>query len=295
VDPVLDKAPILNTTAEAWTPLEFWGAGKVGSSNLTVLPHVPVHDPLTEELAKEVQVESEHRRNPRLSQAPKVSVGLSHSSSSRVRAPGMSQANSVDMQDAEFHLMGELLRNATNFFAFEGSLVLTAVQLDNLHHIHAIEADPQALDSLLAKPEVQNAMHQGKLVLTGQPLEQDNLFNSVSQTAAAMCVPSQVKGAFEAEWDLIFMGKDCSTDAVVKTLEATSSNARVAVLGSGQLSEESLLESCDKVRVAGSLTVFVRKSGLSPGSEADSKPEEEESSWVDALAPLAHGEGFWPH
>jgi len=286
VDPVLDKAPIVNTTAEAWTPLEFWGAGKFGSNNLSALPSVAVNDPLTQELAREVQIEKEHRRNPHLSQPPKVSVGLSHSSSSRVRASGSSQASSVDMQDSELELMSELLRNATNFFAFEGFLVPSAVQLNNLHHIHALEADEHTLNRLMVKPEVQKAIHQGKLVLTGQP-------------EPTSCAPGQVKGAFEADWDLIFMGKGCSTDAVVKTLEATSNNAHVAVLGLGPLPEHSsVLDLCGKVRAAGALTVFVRNDMTSPNAETQSakrsNSEETKMSLGDAVAPIVHGEGFWP-
>lgn len=292
VVPPRSEASILNTTAEAWMPLALWGAGKIDNATLPVA--VTPHDPVAQELQKEIEVESENRRNPVLSKAPKVSVGLSHGSSSHVRAPGASQASSLDMQDAEFKLMSQLLRDATNFFAFEGSLVLTAVHLSNLHHIHAIEANSQTLTNLMVNSEVQDAIHEGKLVLAGEPAQQDNLFNGPADS----CVPGQLQAAFEADWDLIFMGKDCSTEAVLRTLEATSSNARVAVLGLGRVpNEHSILDSCDKVGAAGSLTVFARKNGADSGPEETAANQNQDSSmsFGDAVAPLMHGEGFWPH
>lgn len=297
VDPVLGKAPILNTTELTWTPLELWGAGKAGSNNLLAM----MHDPLTDELEKEVKMESEHHGNPNMTKAhlvanPKVSVGLSHASSSRVRSPGSaadsSKAISSDLQDAEFELMGQLLRDATNFFAFEGSLLQSAVGLENLHHIHVIEANAQTLDNLMEKTEIQSAIHAGRLVLTGQPAAQDSVFNSPA------CLPGEVQAAFEADWDLIFLGKECSADAVMGILEAASSKTRVAVLELGTLPNHTVLDSCDKVRTAGSLSVFVRKDGeivSAPHSENPSEAEESGISLEDVVAPLAHGEGLWPH
>lgn len=299
VEPMLNKTPILNTTEEAWTPLRLWGAGNAGSNQLLAA----VHDKVTDELAREVQMEtlkkqiseSEHRRHPNLSKAPKVSVGLSHGSSSHVRSPGSYQASAADMQDAEFQLMSQLLRDAKSFFAFEGSLVPAAVGLSNLRHIHAIEANAEILNNLLEKPEVQTAIHGGRLVLTGQPAPQDSLFNSPPDS----CAPGEVQAAFEADWDLIFMGRKCSADAVMRTLEATSSKARVAVLGLGALPDPSVLDSCDKVGDAGSLTVLVRKEGplpeTAPHSAEASDSEDSSMGLGDALAPIVHGEGIWPH
>lgn len=287
VEPVLSKAPIINTTSEA-TPLRLWGAGQAGSNHLLAARH----DNVTDELAREVKLESEHRRHPNLSKTPTISVGLSHASSSHVRSPGSTKESAVAMQDAELKLIGQLLRDAKNFFAFEGSLVPTAVGLSNLHHIHAIEANAQILNNLLEKPEVQNAIHEGKLVLTGPPAPLDGL--DIAGGPPVSCTPGEIQGAFEADWDLIFMGKECSTDAVKSTLEATSLKARVAVFGQGAQSD-----SYDKVGTAGSLTVFVRKNdGQSQGtaqSAEQSKTEDSSMGLGDALAPLMHGEGVWPH
>lgn len=284
MEPVLGKASILNTTSEAWRPLEFWGAGMVGSSNISGV----AHDPLTDELEKEVNAETELRRNPILTKAhlsatPKV---LSHASSSHFRSPG---SVASDLKQAEFQLMAQLLRNATNFFAFEGSLVPVAVGFNNLHHIHVIEANAQTLKNLLEKPEVQDAIQDGRLVLTGPPAAEETV---LSRDYAPACLPEQVQGAFEADWDLIYVGKECSPDNVGKILQAAPVDSRVAVLSLGTLNDHDVLDSYSNGGSAGSLSVLLRNAGPPATS-----PQAEDSgiSLGDVVGSVVHGEGAWPH
>lgn len=126
----------------------------------------------------------------------------------------------LSLLPAEWDMMNHLVEKSSSLFLFGSELASWAASVKSLRHVHVVEADPALARRTRGRPEVQRAIDEGRLVLTGS-----------SSIAGPPCSAADVRGAFEADWQLLVLTRKCESAGLLAALQAAAPGARAALLG----------------------------------------------------------------